>query len=514
MPDQIRSAQPEASHVDPSRLHKITSLAKAGLSKCAVTVRNLANQLKSTVSGNFSNVVGYFGQAPSTVQNRQNAFSGILKNLKPSPVDQTMVLKKLDSTSPNAVTKQLKALRSMESVERLKSIVSGSICSGSGKVNLSFIEHFCGLRNSAAKASPNFLPSPSEGKTEFLAPFNDFSVDILANEIGLLDSIVSDCERSDIALSASDGTRQAIKTVSDILKNSANLMSKISRHELLVNQAGKPEAVSNAAKVCVAAVKQLPLNGKILIPLTFYSLGKGVSKGAGHATYMVVEKNRDDTVNLHMVNRGAGSSSHPHQFGQRLKPGQPPKIESAVSKWNLPIEQTGGFSHNFLCKTLMYTLDAATMHDGCAVETTRVDPNRQMRANIKQFYHEFGKRVGCRPPPPDHQPIYQRAQKDGNCGYSNLKASIRYLLNDQKMYNQIDLIKTEKVAKLTLGYMRENLLHNLNGDTAVLERFSFNAESAVEKLAEKFEKAELRTKKDLGAAGPLNLPPHLQNVTN
>ena len=514
MPDQIRSAQPEASHVDPGRLHKIASVAKAGLSKCAVTAKNLASQLKSTVSGSFSKVVACFGQAPSTVQTRQNAIPGILKNLKPSPVDQTMVLKKLDSTAPNAVTKQLKALRSMESVERLKSIVSRSICSESGKVNLSFIEHFCGLRNSAAKASPNFLPSPSEGKTEFLAPFKDFSVDILANEIGLLDSIVSDCERSDITKSASDRTRPAIKTVSDILKNSANLMSRISRHELLVNQAGKPEAVSNAAKVCLAAVKQLPLNGKILIPLTFYSLGKGVSKSAGHATYMVVEKNWDDTVNLHMVNRGAGSGSHPHQFGQRLKPGQPPKIESAVSKWNLPIGQKGGFSHNFLCKTLMYTLDAATTHNGCAVATTRVDPNRQMRANIKQFYHEFGKRVGCRPPPPDHQPIYQRAQKDGNCGYSNLKASIRYLLNDQKMYNQIDLIKTEKVAKLTLGYMKENLLHNLNGDTAVLKRFSFNAENAVQKLTEKFEKAELRTKMDSGAALPLKLPPHLQNVTN
>jgi len=62
--------------------------------------------------------------------------------------------------------------------------------------------------------------------------------------------------------------------------------------------------------------------------------------------------------------------------------------------------------------------------------------------------------------------------------------------------------------------MKENLLHNLNGDTAVLKRFSFNAENAVQKLTEKFEKAELRTKMDSGAALPLKLPPHLQNVTN
>lgn len=121
MPDQIRSAQPEASHVDPGRLHKIASVAKAGLSKCAVTVKNLASQLKSTVSGNFSKVVACFGQAPSTVQTRQNVIPGILKNLKPSPVDQTMVLKKLDSTAPNAVTKQSESIDSLFA-ERSKNV--------------------------------------------------------------------------------------------------------------------------------------------------------------------------------------------------------------------------------------------------------------------------------------------------------------------------------------------------------------------------------------------------------
>ena len=49
---------------------------------------------------------------------------------------------------------------------------------------------------------------------------------------------------------------------------------------------------------------------------------------------------------------------------------------------------------------------------------------------------------------------------------------------------------------------------------AMFSNASFNAENAVQKLTEKFEKAELRTKMDSGAALPLKLPPHLQNVTN
>lgn len=513
MPDQIRAAQPESTHVDAGMHHKIASVAKAGLNKCAVAARNLATQLKSTVSGNLSKFVGCFGQVPSAEPVRPNSISSILKNLKPTQGDQTMVLKKLDSTAQSAVTKQLKALRSMESVERLKSIVSRSVCTESGKVNLSFLEHFCGLRDSAEMASPNFLPLPSEGRTEFLTPFGDFSVDMLVNEIDLIDSIVADCKLSGIANIVDDRTYAAMTTVSNILKNSANLMSKISRHELLWNQAGKTEAISNAANYCLAAVKKLPPDGKLLLPLTFYSFGEGESPSAGHATYMVVEKNWDDTVNLHMVNRGMGGEFHGQQSGQLLTLGQHPKIESAVSKWSLLVGQTGGFSHNFLCNMLMYTLDAERLPDGCAVPTTNVDPVNQLQVNIEKFYFEFQSREGCLPPP-DHQPIYQRAQKDGNCGYSNLKASIRYLLNDQKTYNQVDLLKTEKVAKLTLGYMKENLLQSFNPDTAVLDRFSFNAENAVKKLAVKHEKAELRTKMDRGAALPLNLPPHLRNVTN
>lgn len=423
-----------------------------------------------------------------------------------------MVLRKIDSELP--MTKQLNALRGMSSVDRLKAIVCKSLWSESGKVNLSFIEHFCGLRDPARKFSPDVHPRPAEGQTALLAPHHDFALGVISNEILLIDSMLSDIQRNGVTHGIRSETYTALKKISSNLKAGANVMTSISRHALFDVQRNNPDAVSNAASVCLHTVRQLPPGEKLLIPLAFMSKGSGKVKHAGHGTYMVVEKNWNGSVNLHMVNRGAGNGAHRVKPGEVVVRGQHPKTESAVSKWNVPIEATGGFSHNFLVKTLMLTLDAQFAAGGRSiVKTFHANPSKQMFKNIAQFYLELGMRTGSAPTG-GYQAIYQRPQKDGNCAYSNLKASIRYLLDDSKMYNEIDLLKIEKVARLTLKYMKENLLQNSSQDTALLNRFQFNAEGAVEKLIAKHEKAGHRINLDRGAALPLDLPDHLWNVTN
>ena len=502
MPNPIVPGFSAADGVHASNPDKAASASKSTGTKVAQAAQRLGKQLKEAMT-KFS--------SSSPAQGNASPLGPAIQHLQKQHPN-TMVLQKVDSELP--VTKQLMALNALTPVRRLNAIMRDSLWSESGDVNLSFIEHFCGLRDHAAKVSPDVHLRPAEGQTALLAPHNDFVLGVMANEILLIDSMLSDIQQNDIYDVIPKNSYNAIAQISRNLKAGANLMSSISRHALLYVQRNNPNAVSNAAHVCLNSVKELPAGEKLLIPLEFISLGSGEPKSAGHGTYMVVEKNWNDSVNLHMVNRGAGNGAHQVKPGELRVPGQHPKSESAVSKWNVPIGVTGGFSHNFLLKTLMLTLDAQVPPGGRGVvQSVHANPLRQMSKNIAEFYRELGMRTGSAPPS-GYQPIYQRPQKDGNCAYSNLKASIRYLLNDSKMYNEIDLLKTEKVARLTVKYMKQNLLQKSNLDTALLNRFQFNAEGAVEKLVAKHEKAEHRVNLDNCAAMPLNLPKHLKNVTN
>ena len=80
-----------------------------------------------------------------------------------------------------------------------------------------------------------------------------------------------------------------------------------------------------------------------------------------------------------------------------------------------------------------------------------------------------------------------------------------------------DFLKANKVTRLTLDYL-EQIVDELRRDpdleTALLTRYCFNAEAAVNVLVAKIEKAMQRIKLDRGLATPSNTPPHLQHVTN
>ncbi len=474
MPDQIRSGSPEINRVDASAFQKISTRGKALLSRCATASSNLAVQLKGAAANNFHKLVGFLAHACS------------------NPM----------------------ALEGMKSIERLERMVARKPWSQKGHVNLNFIEHLCGLRNEAEKHSPNFYVRSSEGKTQFLAPYRDFMLDVIDSEKSLFDSMLDDVAQHGVAIGLESQTCAAMRELSAVLQGCGSLMSTISRHRLLDQQKNDPSALSNASDNCLREVKNLLPGQKMIIPLGFYSYGKKNSSAySGHAAYLVVEKNHDQTVNMHMVNRGAGSRVHQRHPYQEHTSSKPLKRESAVSKWNVPVDQTGGFSRNFMMKTLLLTLDAKVDADGTLKATANENPSAKMRSNISQFYHLLGQRTGSEPPS-DREPIYQRGQKDGNCAYSNLKASLRYVLNDQKMYNLIDLAKIEKVSSLTTGYMQGRLQKSPILHANSLNRSGFDAINAVDTLLKKHERAELRVNMDRGAALPLILPPHLRNVTN
>jgi len=485
--------------------------AKTNISKAAVAAKSLAMQLKAGVAARFSNVLACFGGSQQFTPSRSNALMKAIQHLK-SEHNGKLSGNHIDSELP--VTKQLKAQHGLSSVGRLEAIGANSICSDRGQVNMSFVEHFCGLRHQADQVDVDgYKPRADEGRTATIGPYRDFGLGVMSSEIGLLDSIRADVRERGHLGAVKPEAREALAMVSDTLKRSAKLMSVISRHAIYGVANGHPQSISNAANACLQDVKALKVGEKLIMPLNFFALGTGEPRSVGHATYLVIEKNSQSTVNLHMVNRGAGSQTHRPKPGEVARPGHRPKTESAVSKWNLQIGETGGFSHHFLVKALKLTLDAQVTPEGNLRPSFHGDPRQKMSANIREFYRELGKRTR-NSPPPGHQPIYQRPQKDGNCAYSNLKASIRYLLNDQKIYNQIDRLKTEKVARLTVKYMNDNLSENPNPDTKRLNRLSFDAMRAVDVLLSKHEKVTFRIKKDEGAALPLILPPHLRNVTN
>lgn len=473
MPDQIRSGLPEINRVDASAFQKIGARGRALLGKCAIASSNLAVQLKSAAVDNFHKLMGFLAHACSNSM----------------------------------------AVEGMKSIERLEHLVARKSWSQKGHMNLNFIEHFCGLRDKAAENSPNFHVRSCEGKTQILAPYRDFMFDVIDSEKSLIDSMLDDVNRGGEAIGLESPTFDVMLELSTVLQGCGKLMSTISRYRLLDQQIKDPSALSNAADGCLKEVKNLLPGKKMIFPLAFYSFGKKSSPAhSGHATYLVVEKNHDQTVNMHMVNRGAGSGVHRPQPHQQHTSNKPLKRESAVSKWNVPVDQTGGFSRNFMMKTLLLTLDAEVNTDGTLKATASKDPSAKMRSNISKFYHLLEQRTSGQRPS-DREPIYQRGQKDGNCAYSNLKASLRYVLNDQKIYNLLDLAKIEKVSSLTTGYMQGRLQKSPILHANSLNRSGFDAINAVEILLKKHEKAELRVKMDRGAALPLILPSHLRNVT-
>jgi len=517
MPAPVNSGYTPAG-VDVSGSEGARSTIKQAASKMAQTAKRLGTKLLPSLAKHSEAETDQAGIAQPIRNMLQEGepkgpLGPVLQRL--SSTENTMAFKNIDSKKNIPVAKQLIAQSSLASLDRLKAIVSNSICSARGIVNMVFIEHFCGLVYKADEASPNFRPQYAEGKTTILAPHRDFTFAMIHHEMELIDSIIKDIEQNSGSDGSARNTCTAMKKVLGTLTRSADLMSKISRHAVFGSQGNNASALLKVAKNCAKAARNLPIGEKLLIPLTFYAYGEDGASGTGHATYMVVEKSDTNKVNLHMVNRGSGSMLHRVKPGEEYVDGQHRKKESAVSKWNVPIDQPGGFDHNFLTGTFLLTLDAKFTPGGQGiVESFHADPTKQMLKNIKDFYLALEHRVETGPPPPKHQPIYQRPQKDGNCAYANLKASMRHLLGDQAMYNKIDVLKIEKVAQRTLKYMKDNLLGKAIPDTAPLERLSFNADAAVKKLLAKHDKALHRIALDNGDAMPLKLPPHLQKVTN
>lgn len=504
MPDQIRAGSPQIDRVDPSRLQKTATTGKAMLSSMAAATKSLAFQLKGAASNHFHKLAGCFCQKSA---------GDIVQNLKKARDDNTLVLKKIDPSGAASVTKQMQANRAIDCLDRLKPIADSSKWTSEGHVNLSLIEHFCGLRNKADARNPDFHLRSDEGRTELLAPYRDFMLNVIDAEVGLLDSMLDDVARSNTNNGLTPEIRDSIIKLSAVIRDCGSTMSMISRNQLLEVQKNDPWALSRAASACLDKVSSLPAGEKMIIPLGFLAFGRSMSQHSGHATYMVVEKNHDHTVNMHMVNRGAGSSRHRPRPNQLPVTGKPPKMESAVSRWNVPVDQVGGFSHNFMMKTLRLTLDVEIGADNCMKTTYNDNHMAKMLSNIKQFYREFESRTGGAQPA-DRLPIYQRAQKDGNCAYSNLKASMRYILDDSKAYNQIDRAKIEKLSALTLSYAKGKLLKDFDPSTGLLNRLSFDLRGAAKILASKHEKVTHRIKMDNGYAMPINLPPKVHNVTN
>jgi hypothetical protein len=504
MPEQIRAGSPQSNRVDPSMLQKAAATGKAMLSSMAAATKSLAFQLKGAASNNFHKLTGCFCQKSAGV---------LVQNLKKGRDDNTLVLKKIDPSGAASVTKQMQANRAIDFLERLKPIADSSKWTSEGHVNLSLIEHFCGFRSKADARNPDFQLRSDEGKTLLLAPYRDFMLNVIDAEVGLLDSMLDDVARSNSDTGLNPQIRDSIIKLSAVIRDCGSTMSMISRNQLLEVQKNDPWALGGAADACLEKVKSLPAGEKMIIPLAFLSYGRSRSQHSGHATYMVVEKNHDYTVNMHMVNRGAGSGRHRPRPNQEPVAGKPLKRDSAVSKWNVPVDQLGGFSHNFMMKTLRLTLDVEIGADNCMKTTSNDDHKAKMLSNIEQFYREFGARTGG-DRPADRPPIYQRGQKDGNCAYSNLKASMRYILDDSKAYNQIDRAKIEKLSALTLGYAKGKLLKDFDPSTGPLNRLSFDLKGAAKILVSKHEKVTHRIKMDNGYAMPINLPPNVRNVTN
>jgi len=478
----------------------MTKLSKSGTGQAVVVPQPMGCPVSDELAGNSQNIF-----------------------LNPVYNDSLLTCLSIDLQRPLSESKKLYLERAIDSLDRLEAIKSKLIGSPDGAINLTFIEQYCGLRNLANEISPNFIPRCYEGQTAILAPHDEFTIGVIHHEIQLIDSILNDIRQNDGLQTVAQETRTALKQVRRQLNDGVNLMSTISRKALFFDQANNPSAMLNAANECLDAVKQLPHGDKLLLPLTFYSKRAVDGLSKGHAIYMVVEKNSNDTVNLHMVNRGLGSEGHRAKPGEVVVDAQEPKTESAVSKWNVQIEKPGGLDFHFFVTTLMLTLDARTASDGwCVEQSFHADPKQQLSHNISQFYCAFSS-LSDTGPPARYEPIYQRPQKDGNCAYSNLKASMRYLLGDQSIYNLIDLLKTDKVTRLTLEYMKqmvEELIRDPDPETAVLKRYCYNAVAAVDILLAKYQKVVQRVKDDKakkeekGVTEPSNSPPHLQHLTN
>ena len=435
----------------------------------------------------------------------------VLNNLVKT--NSIIALQNINPQRPLPVTLQLHAQRSMASLNRLKAIVPKSTCFADGTINLNFIEHYCALSKRANEISPDFYPQATEGKTAALAPYQDFTLAVIYHEIRLIDSILDDIHQNSKPAGISPQARNAMVKVSGLLKRGLYLMPNISRKTLLVDGRNNPNAVFTGATRYLEEVKQLLPGGKLLVPLTFYSLGTVEGSSRGHVVYMLVEKNSNNTVNLHMVNRGGGSELHQVMPGEVVEDGKKPKRESAFSKWNVPIDQDGGFNHRFLFDATMLTLDADVLPNGRGIGSSfRADPNKQLFDNVDKFYDLLAGRIATGQPPPDYQPIYQRPQKGGNCAYSNLKASIRHLLRNPEIYNQIDILKIERMARLTLEYMQHminKLLQEPDPDIARLKRHCFVAKAAADKLLAKYENALQRIDEDNGVAKSSDSPPHV-----
>ena len=519
MPQQVGSGSNAAAGVHASgpvgagSTERQTGTEIVQMSQC---LGGLLNKLMAKLSKSGTGQAVVVPQPIKSMAGREDEDSSLAVFDTLSSIDDDWTSLSVDQPRALSASKILDLESAIDSLNRLMAIKSKLLGSGNGTINLNFIEQYCGLRDLADEISPGFVPLSTEGQTALLAPQKNFTQSVMYYEIQLIDCILNDIEQNDGLQSVAQETRTALDKVRGQLNRAFNLMPTMSRKALFFDQVNNPSAMRDAAEGCLDVVKKLQHGEKLLIPLEFTSIGSRDYEGIGHAIYMVVEKNSDDTVNLHMVNRGAGSEWHPSGPGELAVNGQQPKKESAISKWKVQIEKPGGLDFQFFVTTLMLKLDAKTASNGWRVEQSfRANPSQQLTKNIADFYLQFSA-LNDSGPPAGYEPIYQRPQKDGNCAYSNLKASIRYLLGDQSMYNMIDLLKTDKVTRLTLEYMKhmvDELLHDPDPETALLKRYCFNAVAAVDILLAKYQKVVQRVKEDKAnkeeksVAVPSNSPP-------
>jgi len=514
MPQQVGSDSNAAAGVPASGSDAAGSTERQTGSNMPQAAQLLGTELVQEIS-EFSRLETRQSGLPQPIQGEAGyEHAAYLRDVFANPVctDSSPAFQNIDPEGVPANPLQLQAKEAMASVNRLKALVSNSFCSESGIIDLTFIEQYCGLVDRADEVSPRFFPRPEEESTAIFSSKEDFTQAVIEGETLLYDSILDDIRQCGDLPGVSQETQAALAKVCGILGDSANLTSRISRKALFYEKKYDLSATFHAASVCWNSVTKLPNGEALLIPLVFRSKGISESLTMGHITYMVVEKNSINTVNLHLVNRGEGHRFHRVKPGEVVVDRQDPKKESAVSKWNVRLDKLGGLEYKFFLLALMLTLDAKPTADGLGVvQSFRDDPNQQRSINIDHFYNSFCE-LDDSGPPAGYEPIYQRPQKDSNCGYSNLKASIRYLLRNPKIYNRIDLLKTEKVAQLTLEHMTHminKLLQESDPDTARLKRYCFVAQAATDKLLAKHNNALRRIGEDNGVAKPSDSPPHL-----
>ncbi|WP_370263633.1 hypothetical protein [Limnobacter sp.] len=495
MPIQVNSSTAQSAGAEGASLFtKASRMVGEKVGSLSTAASKLAGQLKLCMPNIFHKLVACGSKSSSGGEILRARLAEIAQTIRPNGANSN-ALRKIDSSEP--VTKRITALRAESHLKGLEKLAARLPWSKYGTINQSYIEHFCGLRKAADHAVPNYDPSTSEGSTQQLMHLHDSTQGIIHSEMSIIESILNDMNAVEDPNMVDPKVKSGLEKALSTLKNTQDLMSKISRHAIFDVGESDPFAMAKAAKGLMDSVDKAKVGEQLIIPLVFHCCRQGGADYNGHATYLLVEKTTEQTVNMHMINRGLGSNQHArlstkqdnlHEMGIQ----RPPKAESAFSKWGVKLNQPSGLDFSFMLNTLRLTQDGRDSKFAPDFRPEYSDNSlKQLSKNIRDFYSSFKKLSGG-PAPEGHKPIYQRPQKDGNCMYSNLKAAVRHLLNDEKTYNKIDLFKTEKVSVLSMSYLKNALLSNTGLRTDKLNRMAFDGEQAAQKIIAKHREAEQR----------------------